>query len=234
MPTADEYNIDTYYREINFQVRETFVSDPPVRVGQPAPAFDLPLVGGGNVSLAELLRRGHVALIFGCFTAPPAMAQLPALETHHRTYGGRGISLLFVYTREIHPGEYFAPHRTMEQKLEQAKRMVEYGRVTFPVAADDLEGTTHLAYGGLPSMACVVQRDGTLVYRGSWTEADMLQVVFENLLLRDQNEGAGGRNRVAYHEWLSYMPSEGRDSSGLLDLAGPKARADYERANAPR
>ncbi len=231
---ADDYNIDTYYREINFELRDRFTTDPPVRVGQPAPAFDLPLVGGGRITLAELLQRGHVALIFGCFTAPPAMAQLPALEAHHRTYGGRGISLLFVYTREIHPGEYFSPHRSMEQKLDQARRMAEHGRITFPVAADDVQGTTHLAYGGLPSMACVVQRDGTVVYRGSWTEADMLQVVFENLLLRDQNEGQAGRNRVAYHEWLSYMPSEGTESWKLLDLAGPKARADYERANAPR
>ncbi len=234
MPTADEYNIDTYYREINFETRDRFMYDPPVRVGQEALAFDLPLVGGGNVSLAQLLERGHVALIFGCFTAPPAMAQLPALEAHHRTYGGRGISVLFVYTREIHPGEYFPPHGTMEQKLDQAKRTAEHGRVSFPVAADDLEGSTHVAYGGLPSMACVVQRDGTLIYRGSWTQADVLQIVFENLLLRDRSEGKPSRNRVAYHEWLSFMPSESNDSWALLDLAGPKARADYERANAPR
>jgi hypothetical protein len=234
MSAADEYNIDTYYREINFETRDRFMADPPVRVGQPAPNFELPRVGGGSLGLTELLQRGHVALIFGCFTAPPAMAQLPALEAHHRTYGGRGISLVFVYTREIHPGEYFSPHRSIEQKLDQAKRMADHGRITFPVVADDLEGTTHNAYGGLPSMACVIQRDGTLVYRGSWTEADMLQVVFENLLLRDQTDGKSGRNRVAYHEWLSFMPSENNDSWALLDLAGPKARADYERANAPR
>ena len=234
MPTADEYNIDTYYREINFETRDRFTTDPPIRVGQPAPDFDLPLVGGGNARLSDLTKRGHVALIFGCFTAPPAMAQLPALEAHHRTYGGRDIALLFVYTREIHPGEYFAPHRTMEQKLDQAKRMAEYAKISFPVAADDLEGTTHLAYGGLPSMACVVRRDGILVYRGSWTEAGMLQDVFENLLLGDRSEGAGGHERVVYHEWLGFMTHARQDSGTLLDLAGPKARADYERANAPR
>ena len=174
MAAPDAYNIDTYYREINFETRERFFSGP-VRVGQPAPDFDLPTIAGGRVRLAELRQRGHVALIFGCFTAPPAMTQLAALEAHHRTYGGRGISLVFVYTREIHPGENFSPHRTIEQKLDQARRMAAHRRITFPVAADYLQGTTHLAYGGLPSMACVVQSDGTLIYRGSWTQADMLQ-----------------------------------------------------------
>jgi hypothetical protein len=230
MAEPDAYNIDTYYREINYATRERFFAGP-VRVGQPAPDFELPTIAGSNVRLSEVLTRGHVALIFGCFTAPPAMAQLPALEAHHRTYGGRGISLVFVYTREIHPGENFSPHRSMEQKLDQARRMAEYGRISFPVAADDLQGTTHLAYGGLPSMACVVQRDGTLIYRGSWTQAEMLQDVFENLLLRDQTEGSGARSRVIYHEWLAFMPGESHASWELLDLAGPKARADYERAN---
>lgn len=232
MAARDDYNIDTYYREINYAARERFF-DGPIRVGQPAPDFDLPTIAGARLKLADLLRRGHVALIFGCFTAPPAMAQLPALEAHHRTYGGRGISLVFVYTREIHPGETFAPHRSMAQKLDQARRMAEYGRISFPVAVDDLQGATHLAYGGLPSMACVVQRNGTLTYRGSWTQADMLRDVFENLLLRDQAEGRPGRSRVVYHEWLAFMPGENPGSWDLLDLAGPKARADYERANPP-
>jgi hypothetical protein len=109
--------------------------------------------------------------------------------------------------------------------------MAEHGRITFPVAADDLQGTTHLAYGGLPSMACVVQSDGTLIYRGSSTQADMLQEVFENLLLRDRSQNKQGRSRVVYHEWLAFMPGESQSSWELLDLAGPKARADYERAN---
>jgi hypothetical protein len=114
MIAPDNYNIETYYREINNALRDAFPSGP-VRVGAEAPAFRLPSVDGATVELSNVLLNGHAVLIFGCFTAPPAVAQLPALESLHRSYAGRGISFLFVYTREIHPGENFAPHRSMAQ-----------------------------------------------------------------------------------------------------------------------
>jgi len=227
---ADQYNTDTYVRDINFATREAFF-DGPVRVGEMAPDFDLPLVDGGRARLADLRAKGHVALIFGCFTAPPCVAQLPAIEALHRTYGGRGFSFLFVYTREIHPGENLPPHRTIDQKIEQARRMRDYARITFPIGADDLEGSVHIAYGGLPSMVAVIHRAGQLVYRGSWTQSEMLHPVLENLLLRDRDEGKG-TGRLAYHEWLAYMERESSEHWRIVDLAGPKARSDYERANA--
>jgi hypothetical protein len=231
MATADSYNIDTYYRSINDDTRAAFPRLP-LRVGSAAPPFSLPLVGGGKADLQSLLDTGHLVLIFGCFTAPPCVAQLPALESHFRTYSGRGISFLFIYTREIHPGENFPPHRTMEQKLAQAERMRDHARITFPVAADALDGTVHEAYGGLPSMTTVVHHDGTVIYRGSWTQAAQIRDVLENLLLRDRDEAAGTRGRLAYSEWISYMEHEADENWALLDVAGPKARADYEQANA--
>ncbi len=230
MTAEDRYNIDTYVRDINHANRDAFFNGP-VRVGQPAPDFQLPEVDGGEVSLKSLTARGHTVLIFGCFTAPPCLSQLPALEALHRAYSGRGFAFAFVYTREIHPGENFPPHRTIEQKLEQARRMRDYARITFPVAADDLQGTVHHAYGALPSMACVVHRSGDLVYRGSWTISEMIHRVLENLLLRDRDETAGQRSRFAYHEWLAHMPHEGAKVWNTIDLAGPKARADLDRAN---
>lgn len=231
MAISDSYNIDTYVRDINDAPRAAFASFP-VRVGSQAPAFDLPLVGGGQVSLGHLLSSGPAVLVFGCFTAPPCVAQLPALEALHRTYGGRGIAFLFIYTREIHPGENFAPHRDMEQKLRQAEQMRDYARISFPVAADHLSGTVHQAYGGLPSMAWVVHRDGTVIYRSSWTQAGHIRNVLEDLLRRDRGEASAERGRLAYNEWVSYMEHEGGEHWNLLDLAGPKARADYDRANA--
>ena len=33
------------------------------------------------------------------------------------------------------------------------------------VAVDDLAGTVHLTYGGLPFCAAIVRRDGVLVHR---------------------------------------------------------------------
>lgn len=41
---------------------------PKVRTGDAAPDFELPLLGGGTVRLAELNRSGPVALVFGSYT----------------------------------------------------------------------------------------------------------------------------------------------------------------------
>ena len=232
MSHADAYNIDTYLREINDEPRRAFPNFP-VRVGRPAPDFTLPLIDSGNTSLDELRGRGHVVLIFGCFTAPPSMAQLAQLESLHRTYGGRGFSFLYIYTREIHPGEHVPPHRHMEQKIEQARRMRDQMRISIPVAADDLEGTVHRAYGDLPSFALVIHRDGTVIARLQWAQADQIQMVLENLLRRDKDEAEDNRGRLSYVEWMSYMVHEPSEFWDMLDVAGPKARADYERANPP-
>lgn len=229
MASADAYNFETYRRDVNDELRLAFPVH--LRVGELAPPFRLPTVDGGVLDLSEQRAKGHVVLIFGCYTAPPCLAQLPSLEALSRLYGGRGVSFGFVYTREVHPGEVFSPHKTSEQKLDQARRLRERARITFPVAVDDLDGTVHHAYGSLPSMAWVVHRDGTVVYRGSWTEADVIREVIENLLVRDRAEATGGAGRFGYHEWLRFMPREGDEHWEVLHTAGPKAWADYRRAN---
>jgi peroxiredoxin len=238
---ADPYNFDTYRHDINDPVRDAFHLGP-ARVGQPAPTFEMPLVGGGTITLPALLASGHAVLIFGCFSAPPCLWQLPAVEALHRVYGGRGFPFLFVYVREIHPGENFPPHRSIEQKLTQAEKLRDYARLTFPVASDDVEGRIHRSYGGMPSMSAVVRRDGTLIYRGAWTQADAIQMVLEDLLRFDRIESAGdpaslrasGKGRLAYHEWLSFMEREPQEAWDTVDLAGPKARADLDAAMAAR
>jgi hypothetical protein len=235
---GDTYNIQTYFRAINDTERGAF-PNVATRVGTTAPPFDLPLVGGGSCSLAQLREQGHVVLIFGSFTTPPLVAQLPALETLHRTYGGRGFAFLHVYTREIHPGENLPPHGTMEQKLDHAGQMRDYARITFPIGVDDLDGTVHKVYGALPSMAIIVHRDGTIVYRASWAEAGLIQAMLEDLLRRDRAEAgrpmsgsssnpwrSDDRGRLIYNESITFMELEPAEAWNILDLAGPKARAD--------
>jgi hypothetical protein len=232
MSAPDAYNIDTYTRDLNDDPRRAFPTFP-VRVGGSAPTFKLPLIDGGAIDFSELLGRDHLVLVFGCFTAPPSMAQMVPLENLHRTYGGRGFSFLYVYTREVHPGEYYPPHRSMEQKIEQARKMRDRMRITFPVAVDDVEGTVHRAYGDLPSFAIVIHRDGTVIARMQWTQAEQIRLVLENLLLRDRDEAENHRGRLSYVEWISYMSHEPKEYWDLIDEAGPKARAEYELANPP-
>jgi peroxiredoxin len=52
--------------------------------GSPAPGFRLPLLGGGEVSLADLTARGRVVLAFFKVTCPICQLTFPYLERIHQ------------------------------------------------------------------------------------------------------------------------------------------------------
>ena len=219
----DSYNIEHYARSISAPYRQAF-RDLPVRVGTPAPGFRLPSTTGEMVALDELRADGPAALIFGCYTAPPCVSQLPRLERGYRELAPLGVRFALIYTREIHPGAYFPPHRSVQQKTDQARRLQRETGVTFPVLVDTLEGTVHRQYGGLPSMAYLVRRDGRIVYRAEWTHALHLLGAMANLLDGERlREGTLG-----YVEELNFRPGESdADWRVLLSKYGAGAEEDW-------
>ena len=205
---AEHYNITAYYREIHRGDRRAYAGQP-LRVGMPAPGFRLPAAGGGEADLDELRRDAHVVLVFGCYSAPPCARELPEIN---RIAAGRppGFRLVFVYTREIHPNEdlpqgRFPHHRTMEGKLAAARMLQKDLAPDMTVAADDLAGTVHLGYGGLPFCAAVVRRDGVLVHRAEWASAVQLSAVIANLSQADRRLAAGEQPRLSLSETLWSM-----------------------------
>jgi hypothetical protein len=73
------------------------------------------------------------------------------------------------------------------------------------VAVDDLDGTTHRAYGGLPFSAVVIGRDGILVHREEWAGQEQLSAVLANLRLGDEGRAAGAPLRLSLSETLWSM-----------------------------
>ncbi len=209
LPTAAEhYNVPAYYRTINREIRRAYAGQP-LRVGQPAPSFRLPTVDGGQADLDEMRRHGHVVLVFGCYSAPPCVRELPEID---QLAAARppGLAMLFVYTREIHPNEdlpqgRFAPHGSLTAKLAVARRFRDDLGLHMTVAADDLEGTVHQAYGTLPFCAAVVRRDGLLVHRSEWASAGQLAAVIANLAQADRRLAAGEQPRMSLNETLWSM-----------------------------
>lgn len=205
---ACAYNIDSYYREVNRDLHSAFPRFP-VAVGGYAPAFELPTTEGTTVALDRLLSRGHVVLLFGCYSAPPCVKEMPEFNRLGRRLGD-GFRLVFVYTREIHPNEslpygFFPPHRTIADKIAVATRMREDLGMDMTVAVDDLEGSTHLAYGGLPYFAMVVRSDGLVIHRSQWASVTQLESVTSNLAVWDQRTAAGQQPRMSYSETLWAM-----------------------------
>ena len=73
------------------------------------------------------------------------------------------------------------------------------------VAVDDLAGTVHLTYGGLPFCAAIVRRDGVLVHREEWASAAQLRAVIANLTQADRRLAAGEQARLSLSETLWSM-----------------------------
>jgi Iodothyronine deiodinase len=207
-PAAEHYNITGYYREIHRGDRRAYAGQP-LRVGMTAPGFRLTALDGGVADLDELRRDGHVVVLFGCYSAPPCVRELPVID---RMAARRlpGFRFQFVYTREIHPNEdlpqgRFPHHRTLDDKIAAARMLQKDLGLQIPVAVDDLAGTTHLAYGGLPFCAAVVRRDGILVHREEWASADQLGHVLANLAQADERLAAGQQPRLSLSETLWNM-----------------------------
>jgi hypothetical protein len=204
---AAHYNLTAYYREVNRDARRAYAGAA-LRVSMVAPPVRLPTVDGGVADLDVLRRTGNVAIVFGCSSAPPCFQELPHIDG--MAAQRPDVHLLLVYTREIHPNEqlahgFFPHHRSMKDKIAAAAQLRRELGLRMPVAVDDLAGTTHRAYGGLPFSAVVVDRDGVLVHREEWASAEQLASVLENLRTGDERRAAGGRPRLSLSETLWRM-----------------------------
>ena len=207
-PAAEHYNVAAYYREINRAARRAYAGEA-LRVGMRAPEFRLPTLDGQAADLSELLRDGHVVLVFGCYSAPPCVRELPEID-RLAAQQLPGFRMIFIYTREIHPDENlpqgrFPSHRTMNDKVTAARMLQRDLGLQLTVAIDDLAGTVHLAYGGLPFCAVIVRSDGTVVHREEWASADQLGSVMANVSGADRRRAAGAMPRLSLSETLWSM-----------------------------
>ena len=117
---------------------------------------------------------------------------------------------LFVYVREAHPDDYpdripFPAHKSLQQKLEQARIMRDLYRTPRTILMDPLDGDVHRVYSGLPNMSWIIDHAGRVAHKFSWTVADDIRSALEDTLsvrgmLRE------GSTRGYYHESLSVTP----------------------------
>lgn len=99
------------------------VSEPapdPIRAGQPAPVFELPLLDGGTVSLASL--RGRVVLLnFWATWCKPCEDEMPAMQRLHAALAGTGFELVAV---------------SVDASRDDVAKFRDRLTLTFPIALD--------------------------------------------------------------------------------------------------
>ena len=143
----------------------------------------------------------------------------------------KGFQFFTIYVREPHPGEHYHEHHSWEQKLKYARDCCEQDGIQTTLLIDDLGGTVHRAYGEMPNMVYVIDKQGKVVYKSMWTDHADIEAMLTSLVRVDELAAQGAHIRGAYTEKLTftggYRPAV---SEKVLGRAGPKAKADFEAA----
>ena len=204
-----------------------------LRVGTFAPDFSCIDTESNRVRLSDFRNKTIVVLEFGCMTCAPAVTRIArfrkSLSSIAPKFAPQGVEFLTVYTRETHPGEKVGRHRTYGEKVAHARRFKEEDGVKVRVLVDGLDGRIHRRYGILPNMVYIVNRDGRIAYKATWTDVEEVESVLANLLLWER-EGFTPLDSVALVEKYHFIHDrEVGEHRRVYERAGPKAVEDLRR-----
>lgn len=147
-----------------------------------------------------------------------------------REYEAKGFNFVFVYTREAHPGENYPAHRSIDQKLEQARAFQSLMDIKRPILVDDLQGTGHDLYGTLPNMTYLVSQAGRVLFRADWTDPPTIRFALDYVLDARARRREGLRLGPFYAELVGYRWTDQAKFQAGLVRAGPQAVEDFARA----
>ena len=147
-----------------------------------------------------------------------------------RQFAPKGINLVFLYTREAHPGENYPAHRSFEQKLAHARAFKAEFNVERAILVDDLTGTAHKLYGSLPNMTYLISRGGRVLFRADWTDPPTIEYAINYVLNSRARRREGLRLAPFYAELVGYRWNDPGKFQERLARAGQQAVDDFSRA----
>jgi hypothetical protein len=187
--------------------------------GDTAPDFEAVTLAGKPVELSDFRGR-WVVLETGSITCPITDSKVHVMDELQQRF--EDVVFLLLYTREAHPGEHYEAHDSFEAKLERARTFAAEYDVERTVLVDDLKGTAHRRYGGMPNSVHVLNPDGVVVMRGDWNDIRTVETVLEN---RDEH-------RIYERDIYRGRPVFFTEKKGILNVlldAGPRAVRDFVR-----
>jgi hypothetical protein len=147
--------------------------------------FSLPVAQDGSTySLSG--NPGKIrAFMFGSMSNPPAREQMARWTALANKYRKDDVQLFVVYGEELHPADkkifkaYPAPKSEYE-KMAYAQEFAQLGKL--PVLVDGLNSAAYNAYGKAPNGAYLVDKEGNLIFRGTWADARKMEHMIDTLL----------------------------------------------------
>src|SRR5215510_13816849 len=202
-----------------------------VRVGTKAPDFTLADLGGKTVRLSRCRGKFNVVLMFVSVTCGATATQLravrPSIRSLYTRYKKKGFKFLLIYTKEPHPGESIPQPTTFEERVENAARLKQEEKVNFPILIDTPDNAVRNAYRGWSNGIFVVNKEGLLVFRSSWTHGPELAQVLHDLHAWEKAQTRNQLVRVCYSERLVGLPRNKKISARVHRRAGPRAAQDF-------
>jgi hypothetical protein len=203
------------------------------RVGTEAPDFALPDLGGKTVRLSGYRGKSNVVLMFGSVPCGATVTQLraskPSVRALYARYKKKGFEFFLIYTKEPHPGENIPQPTTIEERVKNAARLKEEEKVNFSILIGTPDNAVRNAYRGWANGIFVVNKDGVLVFRSSWTHGPELAQVLYDLNAWEKAQVRNELVRVCYSERLVGLLRNKKISASVHRRAGPQAAQDFVR-----
>jgi len=219
----EDYNYRSF--EEGVSPWDDFRTSSKIRVGKVAPDFVATDLDGNVVTLSSFRGKKNVVLQFGCATCAPFVERVNsgevALESLHKRYRDKRFEFFIIYVREAHPGSSLTHHATIQQKRDHAEILRRDENLDIPIIVDDLAGTIHRAYGSLPYMIFVVNKEGIIVHRADRSDPSQLPLILDNLLMLDSSPTREDL-QSSYSETLR---SIGKSSAGVRSRVASRAEA---------
>jgi len=141
-------------------------------------------------------------------------------------FADRGVTSVFVYTREAHPAEHYRHHRSMEEKRGNARAMIEHTGMRRAILIDDLVGTAHRGFGLLPNMSFIIGKGGMILYKAAWTEPEDIEDALVRALDYQQRRRADNLTWI-YSERLAWRKRDSDSFREGLERNGAQAVTDF-------
>jgi hypothetical protein len=204
-----------------------------VRVGSPAPDFELPELQGRPVRLSQFRGKSHVVLMFGSLTCGATVTQLragnPTMRSLYTRYRKKGFEFFLIYSRETHPGELVPQPTSIEERRTNALRLRKEEKVNFSILLDSIDNRVRNLYHGWSNGIFVVNKEGLLVFKSAWTYGHEVAQVLHDFWAWEKAEGRNELVRFCYSERIVGLLRDRKISAGVHRRAGPQASRDFAR-----